>query len=142
MQSLCYPLSLRHLGRARVDVLTAALKVALCSPAYTPADTHEWFADVAAGEVTGGDYAAGGQLVTGRTFEYDPVLAKTVLRCDPVSWDIALFTLRYAVLYADTGDPGTSALLSYADLGAGVQLGGVPLRLTYTAGAYRLGRAT
>lgn len=134
-----YPAAYLHLGLARVQLLTADLKVTLLDSSYTPGDDHTWAADLT-GEVAGGSYPFGGVPVTGRDYALAGDTGTAVLTCDPVAVDDPAFTYRYAVLYADTGDPAASPLLASFDTGADTDATlSPPLTLTFTAGLIRLG---
>lgn len=145
MSATCspYPLTYRHLGRARVDLLTADLRLALVTSAYSPAPGDEWFSDAQAAETSGPGYTAGGQALDNVEFDFDTEAGRAVLTCDPVTFDEPAFTARYGVIYAATGDPGTSPLLAYLDPGADLTAdGGEPLVFTFTPGVLRLGPVT
>jgi hypothetical protein len=91
---------------------TGVVKVALLSDAYVPNQAHEFFSDVSAQEVIGTGYAAGGQVLTGKTLTEINSLFK--FDADNPVWAITgSMSARYAVFYIDTGVPGTSRLLSF-----------------------------
>lgn len=143
---IVYPLALRHLGLARVNLLTADLRMLLADSTYTPvSDSHQWLSDVS-GEIYGPGYTAGGQALTGREFDYYPAAGAGVLHCDDIVWQGLTGTFRWVVLYANTGDPGSSPLLSYFDTsaatGSDADPGGQPVTLTFPDGVLRLGAGT
>ena len=103
-----------------VDWDTDAVKVMLCSAAYVPdQDNHVYLSNITS-EVTGVGYVAGGQALTSKTIAYDAVNNKIVLDAADVVWTNATITARYAIIYADTGNPATSPLLGYVDFGQDV----------------------
>ena len=104
-----------------IDLLNDTIKVALLANTYTPAiDTHEYFSDVSAHELaTAGGYTAGGATLAGKTVICDTSIDKGVFDATDPEWtaDGTGFTCRYAVAYKDSGDPATSPLIAYWDLG-------------------------
>jgi hypothetical protein len=137
-----YPLAYRHLGRGRVDLLTADIRVGLTNAQYVPAAGDEWWGPVSAGfEIAGAGYVAGGQPIAHRSFDYDPVVGAAVLVCDPVVFPDAFFTCRRAVVYAAAATPGSSPLLSWVDFGALIAPAGQSLTVTFTAGVLSVGPA-
>lgn len=138
-----YRLAYRHLGRGRAgDLLTADTRLALVTAAYTPADTDEWWSTLQAAETTGAGYAAGGLDLPNSTFDTDPATGRAVLGCDPLVLTDAGFTARWAVLFVNTGDPATSPLLSFVDLGTDISPDGADLQLAFPSGVLRLGPVT
>ncbi len=136
-----YAAAHQHLGLARVNLLTAALRLYLAGPAYTPdLAAHTWASDLS-GEVAGGSYPYGGVTIGGRDLaDAGDGTGAAVLTCTPVVVDDPQFLVRYGALYADTGDPGTSPLLTLFDLGSAIDAAASPpLVLTFSAGLIRLG---
>jgi len=102
-----------------VDFDTDTIKVALLSSAYTPnQDTHDYFNDVSANEVTGTGYTAGGITLASKTATYDAGTNVIVLDAADVTWSSSTITARYAVVYDSTGTSSTSALIGYVDFGS------------------------
>lgn len=93
------------------------IKVALVSSAYVPnQDTHDYFDDVSANEVSGTGYTAGGSSLTSKTLTYDAANNVLVLDAADVTWANSTVTARYAVIYDNT--PATAAtkpLIGYVD---------------------------
>lgn len=134
-----YPLATRHLGRGRfADLLTADLRILMADDAYTPAAGDEWLTAVTAHETAGPGYPPGGATLLGLSFDYEPAVAASVLRCDPVVFTAAGFTARYAVCYRHTGDPATSPLLGYVDFGAVLDPAGADLPIPFPDGILQL----
>jgi hypothetical protein len=96
------------------------IKVALVSSAYTPnQDTHDYWDDVAANEVSGSGYTAGGQALTGKTITYDGASNVIVLDANDAVWPSASLTARYAVVYDDSGATNAQkVLIGYLDFGS------------------------
>lgn len=104
------------------DNSTTTVKIALVTSAYTPAvDTHDFWNDVSANEVSGTNYTAGGNAVANKTVTGPSSGTITVDSDDPATWsqDAGGFSnARYAILYKDTGTATTSPLIGYYDLGS------------------------
>lgn len=100
-----------------IDWDSDSIKVALVGSGYTPnQDTHDYWDDVVANEVTGTGYTAGGQALASKTLTYDAASNVTVLDAADVTWSASTITARYAVIYDDS--PATNAqkpLLGYVD---------------------------
>lgn len=102
----------------RVDWANDTIKVALVKSAYEPnQDTDDFWDDVSANEIEGTGYTEGGETLAEASTEYDA--ASNTLRLDAkdVEWTEATITARYAVIYKDTGEAGTSPILAYVDFG-------------------------
>lgn len=137
-----YPLVYRHLGRGRVgDLLRAEVRLGFVTAAYTPAAADEWWAGPRAAEAYGAGYAAGGLALPNSTFDTDAATGRAVLGCDPLVITGAGFTVRWCVLFVSTGDPASSPLLSYVDLGAELSPAGADLPLSFPSGVFRIGPA-
>lgn len=101
-----------------VDWDTDTIKVALVSSAYVPnQDTHDYFDDVSANEVTGTGYVAGGVTLANKTNTYDGATNTNKLDANDITWASSTITARYAIIYVATGVSTTSTLLGYVDFG-------------------------
>lgn len=90
-------------------------KVALVAAAYVAdPDAHEFFAHVTH-EINGTGYVAGGKQLQNKTLTRDDANDTVVFDANDLSWSVATFTTRGAVLYKNTGSPSTSPLLAYID---------------------------
>ena len=100
-----------------VDWDSDTIKVALLTSSYTPnQDTHDYFDDVSANEVTGTGYTSGGQTLGSKTVTYDGANNVIVLDAADVTWSSSTITARYAVVYNDSGaTAGQKALIGYVD---------------------------
>lgn len=103
-----------------VDWDSDTIKVALVTSSYTPnQDTHDYWDDVVANEVSGTGYTAGGATLGSKTATYTSGTNVTAFDAADVSWTTSTITARYAVIYDDT--PGTNAtkpLIAYVDFGS------------------------
>lgn len=102
-----------------IDFDSDSIKVALVSSAYTPnQDTHDYWDDVVANEVSGAGYTAGGQALSGKTVTYDSATNTLILDANDSVWAGSTISARYAVVYNDTGATnGQKALIGYQDMG-------------------------
>lgn len=115
MPSLIYNAAKAALLDGGLDLLNDMLKVALVGAAYTPdPDAHEVFDDISA-EVSGAGYTAGGQALSGKVILRDDINDRAAFDAADLTWAAATLTARGAVLYADSGDPGTSPLVAHID---------------------------
>ena len=101
----------------KVNLLTDTAKCMICTNAYVPdVEAHKYLSDVAH-EITGAGYAQ--VILASKTLVYDAVAKK--VKFDALDMDINNVTMigaRYVVVYIDSGDPLTSILIGYVDLGA------------------------
>lgn len=103
-----------------VDWDSDTIKVALVSSSYTPnQDTHDYWDDVVANEVTGTGYTAGGATLGSKTVTYDSASNVVVLDAADTVWASSTITARYAVIYDDSGATNAQkALIGYVDFGS------------------------
>lgn len=103
-----------------IDWDSDTIKVGLVGSGYTPnQDTHDYWDDVVANEVTGTGYTAGGAALASKTITYDGSSNVTVLDAADVTWASSTITARYAVIYDDAGATNSQkALLGYVDFGS------------------------
>lgn len=118
-----------------IDFDSDQIKVALLTSAYTPnQDSHDYFDDVSAAEVTGTGYTAGGATLTGKSMSYDGSTNKTKLTGATVQWPASTITARYAVLYdATQGAASAQALLGYIDFGANQSTSNTTFEIVWNA---------
>jgi len=116
----------------RVDWVTDTIKVALVGAAYVPnQDTHDYWDDVVANEVTGAGYTAGGVTLATKTVNYDAATNVASLRAATSAWTNLTATTSYAVIYKSTGVNGTSVLIGYVDLGGSQSVVGADFSLVW-----------
>ena len=117
MPSKLYGQFLAKALNKEVDWDSDTIKVALLTSSYTPnQDTHDYFDDVSANEVSGTGYTAGGQTLGSKTVTYDSANNVIVLDAADVTWASSTITARYAVVYDDSGaTAATKALIGYVD---------------------------
>lgn len=120
MASKLYGNAVKAAFNKEIDFDSDSIKVALVSSAYTPnQDTHDYWDDVSANEVTGTGYTAGGQALASKTVTYDAANNVTILDAADAVWSASTITARYAVIYDDSGATAAQkALLGYVDFGS------------------------
>lgn len=107
-----------HVGSGDVAYATDTIRAALLGSGYTIAkDTHEFFSDVSANEVSGTGYTAGGEALASKNIAYDATSDEVRLSAADTVWDATGGSLaaNFAVVYKDTGTPSTSPLLGVVD---------------------------
>lgn len=107
-------------GSHFVDFDTSLIKVALVTSVYVPAQaTHEFFSEVSANEVSGGNYTVGGLELTSKLVSAPDVNGVVKFSADPATWAVSgtgFTNARYAILYHDTTVATTSPLIAYLNL--------------------------
>lgn len=132
--SRAFPLAQQSLANRQIDFDTDVVRVILCTSTYVPADTHRYRSDVT-NEVTGTNYAAGGEVLIGKTVTQDA--RTTRLSCSNISWPNSTITARYAVFFvvqgADLTTPTDDPLLCFWDFGADISSVTGPFNLLINA---------
>lgn len=123
------PVKNQYDGTAVVDYDTDTIKVALLT-GHTPAqDTHDFFSDVSANQITGTGYTAGGATLGTKTITYDTATDQVRMDAADTTWTTSTLSATHAVVYKDTGTGSTSPLIALVDFGATV---------TTTAGTFQI----
>lgn len=100
----------------RVDWDADTVKLALLDSGHTPDfDTHNFFDDVEADEVSGTGYTGGGATLASVTITPDTTNDRVDVDATDVSWTTSTITARYGVLYKSTGTSSTSPLIALID---------------------------
>ncbi len=116
-----------------IDWEADAIRVALCTDSYTPdQDAHDYFDDID-NEVSGTGYSSEGELLANASLTYTAGTNVMKLDGDDVTWSSSSITARYAIIYLDTGTPGTSPLICYVDFGADVTSTNGDFTITWSA---------
>lgn len=124
MTSFLYNSAKLRLLQGEFDFVNDVLKVALVTAAYAAdQDAHEFFADVTH-EVSGSGYTAGGKPLQNKTVTQDDDNDAAIFDADDLSWTVATFVARAAVIYKDSGSPATSPLLAYIDFEEDIEAAG------------------
>jgi hypothetical protein len=112
-----YGLGLKSVAHKEASWTGDTVKVLLCTNSYTPnLDTHQYRSDLT-NEVSGTGYTAGGVTLASKTATY---ASKTLTldAADVTFSTVTLTSVRYAIVYIDTGTSSTSPLLGRVDFGA------------------------
>lgn len=95
------------------------IKCAFVTSAYTPnQNTHDFWDDASASEVSGTGYTAGGNVCSNPALTMDGAGLITFDADDPAVWSenaSGFSNARRAILYRDTGTGSTSELIAYSD---------------------------
>lgn len=119
-----------------VDLSSDTIKCLLATAGYTPdVQADQYVGTPQADEVAAGStYSTGGPTIGSQTWTLAADTWTFSCANIVINQDAAGFTnARYAVLYKDTGTPGTSHLIAYADLGGDKSIQGGSLTLQIDA---------
>lgn len=117
MTNIFYNSGKTRILNADIDLEADTLKVALVTSSYSPDIDADAFFDDLSDEISGTGYTAGGKALDNAAVTEDDANDRAVLDGDDVTWTIATFTVRGAVLYKDSGSAATSPLIAYFDFG-------------------------
>lgn len=111
----------------RIDFVTDTIKVSLHTATYTPdQDAHDFANDLSNEIANGNGYTTGGYSFTTKTLTYDNASNTVRFDAEDAQWTFsASKTMRYAVVYKDTGAAATSPLMGYFDFGSDQTSSGV-----------------
>lgn len=103
-----------------IDYLADNIKCMLIDATQAPdRDNDHFITDINAHEISVGGYTAGGQALASKLETIDVTNHRTKYLAADLSWTFtAGATLRYGVLYKDTGTPSTSRVVSFMDAGS------------------------
>jgi len=119
---------------ADTNFSSATLKLMLLTSSYTPdQDAHDFIDDASPNEVSGTGYTAGGMTLAGQTVSQDNTDNEGVFDANDVQWTTATITARYAILYRDSGTPGTSPIIALWDFGTDKSSSGGTFQITWNA---------
>jgi len=127
-----------------VDWEADTIKVALLGSAHTPDQgAHQFFNEIAADEVSGSGYTAGGATLMNATLTYDDVNLRVTLDGDNVTWDPSTITAQYAMLYREGATPGVDDyLIGYGDAGSEQSSDGAAFTIEWNAAGILRSTAT
>jgi len=107
----------KHFIAGDIDFDANTIKVMLLNNTHTTnIDTQEYIDDVSTNEISGTGYTAGGATLGTKTVTQDNTNDLAYADAANTQWDGADFTAYYAVVYRDTGTPGTSPIIMIVDL--------------------------
>jgi len=125
------PMKNQYDGTAVNDWDTDTQKAALLTGYTANQDTHDFFDDVSATEVTGTGYTAGGQTLGSKTATYDTATDQIRLAAANPSWGSSTVSATDAVIYKSTGTASTSPLLAAIDFGGTVATTAGTFQITF-----------
>lgn len=133
MASFLYNSAKLRILQGDLDFENDEFKVALVTAAYAAdQDAHQFFTDLSA-EVNGSGYTAGGKVLQNAALTRDDANDLVVFATDNLSWTVAAFIARAAVIYKNTGSPATSPLLAYIDFEEDLEAAGEDFLLQWHA---------
>ena len=140
MFSFLYNAGKTGLLNGSIDLLLDTIKVALVGALYTAdKDAHAFFDDVT-NEVSGTGYTAGGKVIGNLSVAQDNANDRAALHADDLTWALATFTARAAVIYKTTGNAATSPLIAFMDFGEDKIVSGEDFSLDWNSeGIFYLG---
>lgn len=118
-------------GTAVTDWDTDTIKTALLTAYTINIDTHDFFDDVSATEITGTGYTAGGATLASKTATYDTATDQIRLDAADTSWTTSTLSATDAVVYKSTGTASTSPLIAGIDFGATVSTTAGTFQITW-----------
>jgi hypothetical protein len=130
MANLLYPTGKKAILDGDVDMLADTIKLALVATAYTYNAAHDFYNDVSA-NVIGTPQTLSNKSTTGGLFDADDAVFTGVSSGQSV---------KYALLYKDTGSAGTSQLIALFDTMPGLPLetAGGDITISILSGAFQL----
>jgi hypothetical protein len=101
---------------ANVDFLSDTIRMMYLDNNHTTnIDTQQFIDDVSANEVVGTGYVAEGPELGSKTVTQDNTNDRGVADAADITLSGSTITVRYGVLYKDTGTPGTSPIMGIYD---------------------------
>lgn len=122
MAKIVYNKFLEQLWKGGVPDLSAVgtvVKAALMNSTYdaiadeTKRDSHDYYDDISANEITGTGYTAGGATLANKAVTLDTGTNTVKFDADDPSWTSATLSAYGVLFYIDTGTDSTSLLISY-----------------------------
>lgn len=107
------------------------IKTALHTAYTADPDTHDFFNDVSASEITGTGYTAGGATLGTKTSTYDTTSDQTRLDAADTTWTTSTLSATDAVIYKSTGTASTSPIYGSVDFGATVSTTAGTFQITW-----------
>lgn len=122
MANAFYNYGKTYLMNGSLDLDTDTIHAALVNSSYSPnIDTHDFWNDVSANEISGTGYTAGGQALSSKVVSVDTTNDRGVFDSADPSWSTATITARAVVLYKKRGGASSAdELIGYWDFGSDI----------------------
>lgn len=118
MASIIYNKGIQAVASAAISFAADTFYMMLVTSTYAPDKDADDFRNDVTNEVTGTGYTAGGQAVT-CTLTLDTALDRINATFSAVTWTLATFTARAAVIYKHRGGASSAdELVCYIDFGS------------------------
>jgi hypothetical protein len=116
-----------------IDWETDAINVSLHTSAYVLSiDNHSYFNDLS-NEISSANYTAGGTQLSGIGTIQDNTGDRGMVSASDLLWEDISATVRYAILYKDTGVASTSPLIGCINFGENKTMSSDNLALEWDA---------
>lgn len=110
------------------------IRTALATSAASPnKDTHDFWNDLSANEVSGTGYTAWGFDHSAGSASLDASTDEVRLDLNDASWTSSSFTARYAIVLKYTGTTSTSPMAGYVDFGGDETVSSGTFSITWDA---------
>lgn len=116
MTAALYGGFMESLANKQINLYSDTFNVMLLGSGYTPSDAHRYQSDIAAQEITGTGYTAGGQALSGVQTSYSS--NTLTFTASNISWDESTISAQYAVIVDVTpGAAASNPLIGYVNFG-------------------------
>jgi hypothetical protein len=113
---------------------SASIQISLHTGYTFDPDTHDFFNDASASEITGTGYTANGVTLSGKASTYDTATDQVRLDASDVSWTTSTLSATDAVIWNNTGGASsTDPILGAIDFGATVATTAGTFAITFDA---------
>ncbi|MBZ4564628.1 hypothetical protein GBQ45_14290 [Mycobacterium avium subsp. hominissuis] len=117
MTAALYGGFLQSLANKQINLNTDSFHVMLLGSGYTPSDAHRYQSDIAAQEITGTGYTAGGQALSSVTTSY--ASNTLTFTANNISWgpDSTISAQYAAIVDVTPGAAASNPLIGYVNYG-------------------------
>lgn len=131
---------LQSLGNKQINFNSDTFNVVLLGSGYTPSDSHRYYSDISANEVTGTGYTAGGKALSAPSVAYASNTL-TVGASAVIQWTSSTISNAWyaAVVDVTPGSGANNPLISYVSFGQAESDTGGTFQITWnTNGIFQL----
>lgn len=120
---------------SNIDLDTDTIKISAHTDSETPdIDADDFWDDVSATEISATGYTSGGATLANPAVTADNTDNEGVFDADNVTWTLTTsVSVRYFIIYKDTGTDSTSPLIGYIDAGETLGVSNSTLTLSFSA---------